>query len=561
MMFKYRLVFLFLGLSMIGNANLWSQNYAYQEEFSGQGNWTRDNNDIRELYVSNGKYYFEHKKTKGYREITSRTFNLDKTKDFEFETSILKVFGVTDYGISFLYDYKDKDDYTEFGYTSTGYYRVCESNKGTFKNIKSWTSSSYIKKGNYAKNTLKIKKKGNKLSYYINDTYVHGMDFKKFKGSRIGFRLYRNQKVAIDYFRVKYTGGSTTNSTTTNSKTILFDGFNNNANNWSEQNTSSARLAIEDGDYVMDHKRESGGWSSTINQDINTSRNFKITAQIKKQSGILNNGYGLTFGKKDNNNQNHFLISADGSFKVVQYKNGTRTYIKDWKKSSSIKTGNGVYNYLKIKKSGTSYKFYINDNLVHTSYAMNLYGNRFGFTLYDRGSTTNTTTKTNDHTSKDTILFDGYTSNTNDWATTKNEKVTLKMKNGDYYFHHKRDKGGWSSTIPKYIDTSRDFKIVADIKKESGILDHGYGIVFGREDSSNQNLFYVNGNGSYSINKIKNGTNNFLKRWNKSNAISKVNGGYNVLKVVKLDSKLEYYINNTKVHTDYNPEFFGDKLG
>ena len=70
----------------------------------------------------------------------------------------------------------------------------------------------------------------------------------------------------------------------------------------------------------MDHKRESGGWSSTINQDINTSRNFKITAQIKKQSGILNNGYGLTFGKKDNNNQNHFLISADGSFKIVQYK-------------------------------------------------------------------------------------------------------------------------------------------------------------------------------------------------------------------------------------------------
>ena len=69
---------------MIGNANLWSQNYAYQEEFSGQGNWTRDNN-IRELYVSNGKYYFEHKKTKGYREITSRTFNLDKTKDLNLK--------------------------------------------------------------------------------------------------------------------------------------------------------------------------------------------------------------------------------------------------------------------------------------------------------------------------------------------------------------------------------------------------------------------------------------------------------------------------------------------
>ena len=73
---------------------------------------------------------------------------------------------------------------------------------------------------------------------------------------------------------------------------------------------SSARLAIEDGDYVMDHKRESGGWSSTINQDINTSRNFKITHKLRSRgSGTLNNGYGLTFWEKDNNNQNHFNFS------------------------------------------------------------------------------------------------------------------------------------------------------------------------------------------------------------------------------------------------------------
>ena len=174
---------------------------------------------------------------------------------------------------------------------------------------------------------------------------------------------------------------------------------------------------------------------------------------------------------------------------------------------------------------------------------------------------TNTNTYTNSHVSKETIIFDGYTDNKNDWSLSKNENINLDIRNGNYYFDHKRDKGGWSSTIKRYIDTSRDFKILADIKKESGIQNNGYGIIFARADSNNQNLFYVNGNGSYSINKMKNGKDNFLKEWVSSSAIRKGNGAYNVLKIVKNGSKLEYYINNTKVYTDYNPEFFGDRLG
>lgn len=568
---------LFIGLT----SSLAQSGYVYQEEFSGQGNWTNDRNDIRDLYVSNGKYYFEHKRAESFREFTTRTFYLNKSKDFEIETSITKISGEQDYGMSFLFDYSSDTNYREFGITATGYYRVSENNSGSYQTLKSWTSSSYIKQGNYATNKLKIKKSGNRLTFYINGSYVYGMDYKTFKGSKMGFRLWRNQKVAIDYFRVKYLGGSTTNTTTnTSSKTILFEGFNNNNNKWSTTNTSDIRLAVENGDYNIDHKRDTRGWATTINKYINPNRNFRITAQIKKTSGILNNGYGVTFGRKDGSNQNNFLISGDGSYKIVKFENGTSTNVKSWTKSSHIKTGNGVYNYLKVQKVGSAYKFYINSNLVYTSYSVKLYGNYVGFTLYDRqsisvgylsmmyedGSTTNTNTNTNtsitsNHTTKESILFDGYTDNKSNWSTSKNDKIDLDIRGGNYYIDHKRDRGGWSSTISKYIDTSRDFKILADIKKESGILNNGYGIIFGRADSQNQNLFYVNGNGSYSINKVKNGKDNFKKEWAKSSAVRKGNGAYNVLKVVKNGSKLEYYINNTKVYTDYSPEFFGDRLG
>ncbi|MFY7670123.1 hypothetical protein ACOSP6_03450 [Tenacibaculum sp. MEBiC06402] len=585
---------LFFTFSLGVLTNIKAQTYVYQEEFYSQSNWTKGNNDDRELYVSDGKYYFHHKQNTGFREFTTRTFNLDFNRDFEILTSIKKISGEQDRGISFLFDYQDKDNYTEFGYTATGYYRVAESTtQKKYTNIKSWTSSSYINKGNYSSNNLRIKKSGGRLSFYINGSYVYGMDFSRFKGKKMAMRLYRNQKVAIDYFRVKYigssggsaggaAGGSTASKT---SKTILFEGFNNNNNNWHQQDDSSARLSVENGEYVFNHRRQTGGWSSTIVKYINSSRNFRISAQIKKVSGIQNNGFGITFGKKNNDNQNHFLISADGSYKIVKFENGKRTYLKDWTKSSYIKKGNYATNYLKVQKAGSAYKFYINSNLVYTGYSVKLYGSRVGFTVYDNqtikvgylslvyedgksdsNSNTNnnifnSVSSKNKHVSKETILFDGYNDNRNNWSTTKNENVSLDVLNGNYFFDHKRAKGGWSSTIPKYIDTSRDFKIVADIKKESGILNNGYGIIFGRKDSNNQNLFFVNGNGSYSINKIKNGKDNFLKSWTPNSVVRKGNGGYNVLKVVKLGKKLEYYINDTKVYTDYSPEFFGERVG
>ena len=149
------------------NVKLYSQSSSiYKEEFTKEGSWTVGENDERSLYVSEGNYYFQCKKEKGYREFTTRTFYIDSNKDFEFTTSVKKISGKQDYGISFLFDYDDKDNFTEFGYTSTGYYRVAESTtKGGYISLKPWTSSSYLKKGNYATNNLKIKKLNNRLSF------------------------------------------------------------------------------------------------------------------------------------------------------------------------------------------------------------------------------------------------------------------------------------------------------------------------------------------------------------------------------------------------------------
>ena len=89
MIMKFKPVSLLIAFVLLANTNVWSQTkYVYQEEFKEQGTWTLGNNEIRELYVSNGKYYFEHKKKEGSRNFSTRSFYLDFSKDFEIETLI-----------------------------------------------------------------------------------------------------------------------------------------------------------------------------------------------------------------------------------------------------------------------------------------------------------------------------------------------------------------------------------------------------------------------------------------------------------------------------------------
>ncbi|NJN50128.1 MAG: hypothetical protein HC798_02575 [Polaribacter sp.] len=126
-------IFLLLTLSING----FSQSYStvFNEDFNSINGWPTGNDDTRELYVSNGKYYFDYKKDANWR-VSSTPITLNESGDFEISTSIEKISGVQDYGICFLYDFNDDDNYREFGITSGGYYRVAESKSGTYKTYK-----------------------------------------------------------------------------------------------------------------------------------------------------------------------------------------------------------------------------------------------------------------------------------------------------------------------------------------------------------------------------------------------------------------------------------------
>ncbi|MAD98416.1 MAG: hypothetical protein CMB99_13915 [Flavobacteriaceae bacterium] len=555
--------------------------YVYQEEFNSKGSWPTGSNSTRTLEVKSGKYYFHHKKKEGNWRVSTRTINLDLSKDFELTTSIQKISGEQDYGTCFLYDFKDDTNYREFAFTSTGYYRVAQSKSGTYKNIKAWTKSSSVKKGNYAVNNLKVRKTGSKVYFYMNGTFLYSMNYERFMGEKMAIRLYRNQKVAISYIRASQKSSSTYNNNTNkishvSKETIMFDGYTDNKNNWSTVQNENVEFDIRNGNYYFNHLRERGGWSSTITKYINTSRNFKIQADIKKESGILNNGYGIIFGRKDSNNQNMFYVSGKGSYSIKNYRNGNEKFLRNWTKSNAIRKGNGAHNVLKVVKVGSKLEYYINNTKVYTDYSPSFPGNRVGYIVYnrqeisvayisvgylDKKNTTNNNNYNNNNSNvSQTIINEDFTSNKNGWATGSNDERSLDVRNGKYYFEYTGNKG-YTTTKSYYINKKRDFKIESKIQKINGTQKNGYGIIFGRKDKENQLQFIITSGGKFAIDKYDNNNFSSIIDWTYSSAIKQGNYSYNTLKIEKKGTSYGFYINGTKVYTAYNLNLYGNRYG
>ena len=65
------------------------------------------------------------------------------------------------------------------------------------------------------------------------------------------------------------------------SKSILFDGFNNNNNKWSTYKTSTFDRSITGGNYVLDRKSDNGANSTRITINYDPSKDYSILGRFK----------------------------------------------------------------------------------------------------------------------------------------------------------------------------------------------------------------------------------------------------------------------------------------
>ncbi len=188
----------------LSNAQYQKKEIFFDDFDDNRNNWPMKGIDAKSSFsLSYGQYYFEHiRNDKSW--ITYRTVEINEHKDFEIEANITKISGVINQGFGIVWGREDSNNQFDFNISGNGYYKVNKSYLSKRYDIIGWTKSSYINRGNGATNKLTIKKTGNRITFYVNDNYLAEKDFQSFFGDKLGFVIYHNQKIAIDYFRVSY---------------------------------------------------------------------------------------------------------------------------------------------------------------------------------------------------------------------------------------------------------------------------------------------------------------------------------------------------------------------
>lgn len=161
---------------------------------------------------------------------------------------------------------------------------------------------------------------------------------------------------------------------------IFFDNFDNNTNNWTVADNKNLRSKMESGIYYLTATGHAYGEAQEIK--IDTRRNFEIECRIKIVSGNAEhkNYYSMLFWGREAMNSYYFTFAKDG-FASVQFCTGKNLNSCTVKKGSLQKTmlHPDDFNVYRIKKTGNTYTFFINDDEIYSMPFTPFPGNLIGF--------------------------------------------------------------------------------------------------------------------------------------------------------------------------------------
>jgi len=164
--------------------------------------------------------------------------------------------------------------------------------------------------------------------------------------------------------------------------TIFEEHFNNNNRGWPEISNNNAQFAVTNNGYVIE-SRTGGWWFASKPIAINQDEDFKIECSLKKIVGVDNFGYGLIWGLKNDKNYYHFVITGEGRFVISRVREGNITDIIPWATPNSINRFNST-NKLTVEKKGDKLQFFINDSFVGKIKFEPFFGNRVGFSVWNK---------------------------------------------------------------------------------------------------------------------------------------------------------------------------------
>ncbi len=155
---------------------------------------------------------------------------------------------------------------------------------------------------------------------------------------------------------------------------------------------------------------------------------------------------------------------------------------------------------------------------------------------------------------------DQFNEHNNNWPEYNNDRASVLIEEGEYRVEHMAVSGYHIVLHPYGVPNEMNYMIHIAISSVRGSGKHSYGFVLGGKDNINNYSFQIHSDNSYSIKKRVNGQESELSRGHIDNVfISKSSG--KTLKIVKLNNKVRFYVDDYYFDELSAVEFPGDKVG
>jgi|GEM_PF-2469639 len=358
---------------------LYSQTTVFFDDFSSNAkNWAQSTSGGSIYFINNGKMIMENSDD-GSRWVGKAVY-LNTAKNYSISVSATHTGGIDNYGYGLFFGAKDGNNGYAFEIAANGHYILLKFENGQTTNLVNWTKSGYIRTGNYTANDLLLKKEDGYWKLYVNNSYLTSVYANSFLGDYIGFINYKNQRVEFDNLTVSEWDASSSGGSGV-FKELFYDDFTTNINNWATSSTDAYNSRLQDGKFVIDVTKEKESYSTFRTIELDETKDYTISLSAMHASGVDNYGYGIIFGLSDMQNCYEFRVSANGMYSVLKYENGNFSWLINPASSSYINKGNYYTNDLMIKKTGSTWNFYINNQWVNSYSAQKFFASKYGMVV------------------------------------------------------------------------------------------------------------------------------------------------------------------------------------
>ena len=339
---------------------------------------------------------------------------------------------------------------------------------------------------------------------------------------------------------------------------IWKDKFDDNSQKWAVGENESIKVEVREGLYRLTTKKP-GGDLQAYPIRIDRNKNYSLETELRWAGADYQGGVGIIWDLKDVQNFYVFVISPQGGYSILKFKDGNRIPLVDWEANIYVRK-NDLFNRLEVRKTGKNLEFFLNEHKVHQVPYETFSGDNVGFlgmsavalevdVISLRAEKEYQGERLGVEADAQAFFESAFRKHAAPWLDVTGS-LTGRWDDTDTtnpgYVLEQTSRGSLSIVAHEFgFDLSKDFAVETRLRKLSGDDDSGYSLILDRRGNSFL-IFSIAGAGYYSIARYSSGRRTEIVKWTKDPNVNLYESS-NTLGVYRRGTRLLFAVNGRKV--------------